>query len=1181
MSRSELPHYGINNASPYVNAPQETISSGHGSPRRILLDSLVCQYRVHLDTSIDYSKVDQDSDPISTYDHLVFLCAEPCMDVSGELESFAAELDAIGASVYSYNLAINNYSDSCAEVQRISRVVRKRLDEREGISKSSVVLLQGVPPADESGVMREARALRSLLSYGCFVVVGLRPECMQLTEEFPESRCYRSINLLSIRPDDEGIFSHVGKLHAVGENEAQAVQHSNGIPVLVSAICDEVGTFGTTSSEALYHSLRFSSAMSSMVATSLRNELMERERELRFALFLLGSGTFQDLSRVVSPKAMECIEEMDMDAPQFGVDFANRTFCCACISNNYVLDSCFHELSSFEPEYTLVVRLVAEVLFEDGRAARAARIMSMIQDKAVVACLACEHVDQLFDAGEFSMLIEVLRIVSCADGGFGTSGDGFDVAAFTNGPAHDGSPVTGSVGIAPVEWPGGEQPFGIMHEDVSELRKTLRKKYPAELQEMLLLMESIDGEAGKSKRQWGGEEAPSSGKLDPLTTDACDSKIDNKPSTSWTLGLLACRMRDVLEGVNLHDTITEDLRRHDPKPLEEFSGMLRGGELVKWENLAEATRRAVLGEYSDSFQLLLHLRSSAPETQTVFGSTLELAYFCVAALVGGSDPYDRAGLMDARTFFERCGLDLGRMCCDAVPEFISLLMGNELSCDRVSVLARYCERRGIRTLHALCLMAQSIADQRAGVAMRACVRANFADAELHSIGADNQAARARVIRRAIGNGLGERLRDWVASEEARSLPDVGPVVDVLSQLWPSPEVDKKGSCVAAGSGKPGRASRRRVRLAPPTDLMSVVNVLARDCGELSLGFEHAMPASWKKALAQMTWKGDPVGNDEDALDEISDALGELVRRDLSDVGEQTRGVSIEVMMLGGLSVRVNGREVDCRSMERRRAKSLLMLLCAQPGHCVRRYAAIESVWPEMTYDAGTQRVYEATSVLRNKLVPKGQDKRKTSRPVLANRAERTLSLNQDIVSVDVDRFEELARRALDSEGNDRLVVSLCRKAESFYRGDLAVPATDGLGLVTSRRDQLRSTFVDCMVAGSTAALRLGRRLSAVKFARRASSLDDSREDVMTCLMRTLVATGRMAEAQREYRGFVVRSVRCSHRPPSREIRVLARELFGTGAVGDGGRMETGELGEGDSAPDDHRLRAPSEDSANG
>ncbi|MGN0287775.1 MAG: BTAD domain-containing putative transcriptional regulator [Atopobiaceae bacterium] len=1103
------------------------------------------------------------------------------MDVSGELESFASKLDAIGASVFSYNLAINSHSDSCAEVQRVARVVRKHVEEREGASNSSVVLLQGVPPADESAVTREARALRSLLSIGCFVVIELRPECMQLAEEFPESHCYRSVNLLSKEPGVEMAFARQRKLQAVGVSGTQDMQHTGGIPALVNAVCDEVGTFGTTSSEALYHSLRFSSAMSSMVSTSLRNDLMERERELRFALFLLGSGTFQDLSRVVSPKAMECIEGMDIDAPQFGVDFSDRTFCCAGISNDYVFDTCFHELSSFESEFGLVVRMVAEVLFEQGRAARAARIMSMIQDEAIIGCLICEHVDQLFDAGEFSMLSEVLRIVSSGDGGFGASGEGLGMAEFTNGLGRDVFSEAKNVGVVADEWPGGEQRIGKMPGDTSELRKMLRKKYPAELQEMLLLLESIDGEVGRSKRNRGAEDAAAPGEPDLLSTDACTLKTDRKQSTSWTLGLLAGRMRDVLEGVNLHATITEDLRRHDPRPLEGFSGMLRGGELIKWENLAEATRRAILGEYSDSFQLLLHLRASDTETQTVFGSTLELVYFCVAALVGGSDSHDRASLMEARTFFERCGLDLGRMCCDAAPEFVSLLMGYELSCDRVSVLARHCERRGIRTLHALCLMAQSIADQRAGVAMRACVRANFADAELLSIGADAQAARARIIRRAIGCGLGERLRDWVASEEAQSLPDVGPVVDVLSQLWPSPGADKKDSHVAAGSGKPDRAPRRRVRLAPPTDLMSVVNVLARDCGDLSLRFEHAMPASWKKALSQMTWKGDPVGDDEDTLDEISNALGELARRDLSDVGAQPRGVSIEVMMLGGLSVRVNGQEVDCRGMERRRAKSLLMLLCAQPGHCVRRYAAIESVWPEMTYDAGTQRVYEATSVLRNKLVPKGQEKRKTSRPVLANRAERTLSLNQDIVSVDVDRFEELAHRALDSEGNDRLVVSLCRKAESFYRGDLAVPATDGLGLVTSRRDQLRSTFVDCMVAGSTAALRLGRRLSAVKFARRASSLDDAREDAMTCLMRALVATGRTAEAQREYRGFVVRSVRCSHRPPSREIRLLARELFGTGAIGGGSRIETDEMGEGDNAPDDHRLRAPKEGSANG
>ena len=78
---------------------------------------------------------------------------------------------------------------------------------------------------------------------------------------------------------------------------------------------------------------------------------------------------------------------------------------------------------------------------------------------------------------------------------------------------------------------------------------------------------------------------------------------------------------------------------------------------------------------------------------------------------------------------------------------------------------------------------------------------------------------------------------------------------------------------------------------------------------------------------------------------------------------------------------------------------------------------------------------------------------------------KTISLNNDIFSVDVDRFEDLARMVTSASHDDEL-VRLSQK-RMVYRGDLYVPSDDAFTYVESMRRNLSQKYVEIMTAGSS------------------------------------------------------------------------------------------------------------------
>ena len=117
--------------------------------------------------------------------------------------------------------------------------------------------------------------------------------------------------------------------------------------------------------------------------------------------------------------------------------------------------------------------------------------------------------------------------------------------------------------------------------------------------------------------------------------------------------------------------------------------------------------------------------------------------------------------------------------------------------------------------------------------------------------------------------------------------------------------------------------------------------------------------------------------------------------------------------------------------------------------------------------------------------------------------------------------------------------TMARRAERLYAGDLYVPPVDATGYVMATRDELRRLYGDAMVAGSDAALRLGKKRTATRLAMNALSSDDMREDAIVSMVRALRASGRNVEADRQYQRYARRLMQAANRPPSRLLRRVA------------------------------------------
>lgn len=433
-----------------------------------------------------------------------------------------------------------------------------------------------------------------------------------------------------------------------------------------------------------------------------------------------------------------------------------------------------------------------------------------------------------------------------------------------------------------------------------------------------------------------------------------------------------------------------------------------------------------------------------------------------------------------------------------------LAEGGGVACDLDAIASR-AERSGDSVVRIVALILGSIRDVARNAGTRARVRASLARELSQRMGSTYLNRVADLVGQAVRFLAGE-------SPEPRVCDASGDDLDAVTSLVL--ESMSRGSGPMLLSALPDRV---------PWDAVWLLRALCAASRELSELILENMPVGWRRSLSVSCL---PEGRS----DEPMRALPEPPSREVPETRPTPAGDGerpIEVRLLGGFSMSVNGRHIPDWKLERRHIKPMLEFLVLQGGSS-RRFQLVEQLWPDCDYVMGFNRAYQTTSAIRAAVA----EIDKEISLIVVNRTSGEISVDMGLVRCDVDEFRRAARLAVDSD-DDAVALDAARVAERLYEGDLYAPSVDSTGRIAVLRTELRTLYADAMIEGSAAALRLGHARTSARLAGNALVANDMREDAVIALVRALTACGRTVEADRQHRAFEARMAKeRSRRQPS-------------------------------------------------
>lgn len=169
------------------------------------------------------------------------------------------------------------------------------------------------------------------------------------------------------------------------------------------------------------------------------------------------------------------------------------------------------------------------------------------------------------------------------------------------------------------------------------------------------------------------------------------------------------------------------------------------------------------------------------------------------------------------------------------------------------------------------------------------------------------------------------------------------------------------------------------------------------------------------------------------------------------VEESEPASRLEVRLLGGFSVSIDGAEVAAERWPSLRAAQLVQLLSLAPQRRMTRDRVVDTLWPQLDPDAGAANLRKAAHHARQAL---GRHD-----GVVLHGGEVVLWAHGR-VAVDVDRFEQLAQSALSGGGREA-----CAHAADAYAGDL-LPGSAYETWAEAARERLHARFVALLRASA-------------------------------------------------------------------------------------------------------------------
>ena len=537
------------------------------------------------------------------------------------------------------------------------------------------------------------------------------------------------------------------------------------------------------------------------------------------------------------------------------------------------------------------------------------------------------------------------------------------------------------------------------------------------------------------------------------------------------------------------------------------------------------------GSFEEAYALAPN-QMPAREPQSIPDALVCEDVMIALVMSGGVPDLKEQHLFDcARNFLARSGLRRLYGYHEAIENALEVVMGSCVSTDSIEEAVAWAERAGDGFFQAVCLFACSVADLRMRAYSRAHVRAQKATNAAQTLCEGYLSAASRLVDAIAREALGE--------------------ADSLARFCDTPGLAEGMSLIAHVAANATYMGERRPLEIPnalplPQDSLWVLNVFANDCPELWARMANVLPSTWAELLRAVHARQSemftpreeqPVRALPAPVAESASALGEGGQAELPIPVE--KGAKVRVSVLGGLLIEVAGETPPEGLLERRRARDLIALLAMAPGHKLRRYQAVEVLWGNDDYYKGLRKLYEATGEARKRLGEfcGGEN------IILTDRTQGAIGFDMGLVSCDIDDFEREARMALAENGDDFWVLGHGRRMMQLFSSgpDEHVGA---LGqLVADRAQELKTLYVDGVIATGEAAMRLGKAKLAVRCAMDAHHIDYLREDAMILLVRALKAAGRAYEVAEWYRRYSRRLIEARGMPPSLALRRIVEIIL--------------------------------------
>ena len=548
-----------------------------------------------------------------------------------------------------------------------------------------------------------------------------------------------------------------------------------------------------------------------------------------------------------------------------------------------------------------------------------------------------------------------------------------------------------------------------------------------------------------------------------------------------------------------------------------------------------ARKLLISGRIRDAYNLLVtgdEVHDATTLSSALLCDDLEVA----RGLLGIPSSFlDHAAQARCAGFLQREGYASVEAYMRAHRSMTDVISGRSDVLDDEEALAQRATRRRDDLSASLLLGVAALGDLRRGSLVTAHIKASKAADGASKAGALTFSNAMACLKALAEAGLGERTTGALDPRSSNDPIGMGRIANTL---------------IGLGARSSGSTEDLPPRLDDvPCEIAFVPIVSAATGGAAGSGmralaheFLSLVPRGWERQVSRqrILWEGlAPHGaehHEEVERAEEGHRQNDVTRRSGAARGRQEPSLRIEV--LGTLLVRRDGEVVPESAWRRKAASALLAALAMAKGHQLSMTRVMGLLWPDSEASKAKSNVYTAVSCLKTAI---GQG---AGGPAFIDGSDGAIRLNPDLVTCDVDEFLKAVHDVMRLEGDDGGVVEACQRVEDVYKGEPSIPLMGQTPFARMRRGEMRRLYVDAMVAGSEAALRRGQTRQAFWFAYDAEQVDGAREDVTTCIVRSLVQMGRVAEAEEAYAEFASSLLERRGEPPSVRLRNLCLSLFG-------------------------------------